>query len=234
MQFSSTLGETLLERKQRRQAGSAIVGVRFPRVVGKVWSRSRRIGGPAVLSVTAAVLTFLLRPVTTHSRGYIRDVKTRTHARTHSRIRIYVLAGRHTSRNGTYIWTRAGRDIWEGEGGRVLSYPFYHNNSPAMYKYTRIYVCTKVVGYVGWKGTGFNLVLSIQYISRPPSSPSSSRIALFLFLLSARPPPRFSLPLSRLAGLQSNRLHLWPVELNLLTVALFLMAHFHSVKLFVI
>lgn len=68
----------------RNAARAEIVGVRFARAASRRKSLKPvgRIGGPAVLSVTAAVLTFLLRPVTTHSRGYTRRREnTRTHAR---------------------------------------------------------------------------------------------------------------------------------------------------------
>lgn len=174
------------------RAGSTIVGVRFPRVVGKVWGRSRRIGGPAVLPVTAAVLTFLLRPVTTHSRGYIRDVKTRTHALTHARI-----GWLHTSRaTTTYIWTRAGRDIGGCFRTRFTIIIRRRCTSTRVSTFAR-----KVVGYVGWK-VQVQLGPLHPYISTPPppSSPSSSGIALFLFpsaLLYANPPPRFSLSLAQ-------------------------------------
>lgn len=162
---------------------------------------SRRIGGPAVLSVTATVLTFLLRPVTTHSRGYIRDVKTRAHACTHARtyVRSRVLAGHHTTVVHTFEHG-LGRDIGREREGGMLSYPFYHNNSPAMYKYTRIYVCTKVVGYVGWKvqGSTWSSPSSI-YLSIHPLHPPE--LLFFSSSSSSSPPvlranPLLALPFS--------------------------------------
>lgn len=153
--------------------------------------------------MTAAVLTFLLRPVTTHSRGYIRDVKTRTHALTHVRIG---WLDTHRGQRTTHIRTRAGRDI-----GGVLSYPFYHNNSPAMYKYTRIYICTKGCRLRRLKGTGSTWSSPSVYLVLPLHPLHPPELLLFSFHPPSSAPTRLLAsrsPLLRLAGLHSNRLHL--------------------------
>lgn len=108
---------------------------------------------------------------------------------------VCVRIGRASHIEQRYIHLNTGWDI--GREGGVLSYPFYHNNSPAMYKYTRIYVCTKVVGYVGWKvqGSTWSSPSSI-YLSIHPLHPPE-----LLFFSSSSPPvlrayPLLALPFS--------------------------------------
>lgn len=110
----------------------------------------------------------------------------------------------------------------------VLSYSFHHNNSPA-YEYTRTNVCTGrsaeryrfnlALPFASPTATlffSFTLRLSPYYSLHPSSARVSLSLSSLLLALLSTCSQTEPLPL----------LHLWPFELNLLTVALFLMAHF--------
>lgn len=108
----------------------------------------------------------------------------------------------------------------------VLSYPFYHNNSPA-YTSTRVLTFARRSDYVGWK-VPVQLRSPLRSHRPPPSFSLSPRSPSSRAASAAPPPAAFASrsPSASTAVKQSSLLHLWPFELNLLTVALFLMAHF--------
>lgn len=104
-------------------------------------------------------------------------MKTRARARVHARRYdlAYIRIPSHRAEHGTFEHGPLTEDIG------VLSYPFYHNNSPT-YKYTRIYVCTEV-GYVGWK-----VPVQLRPLHPPPPRPPSPSTTSLLFFSFYSPP----------------------------------------------
>lgn len=116
----------------------------------------------------------------------------------------------------------------------VLSYSFHHNNSPA-YKYRRTVRLHGGRLRLHWKVPRFNFALPFaptatlffsSSVSLPPSSLPLSPFAPSSFSARRSSASRSPSVLDCSQTEPPPLLHLWPFELNLLTVALFLMAHF--------